>query len=81
VVTLGNAITIDDLLIHDERRRSTPGYLLRPHGLPGPGVCRDLPCVERPTSTTCSSADEDVIKAKGRVSWTTCSLPTTWEVK
>src|SRR5215475_8119181 len=69
VVELGNGITADDLLIHDERApEPSLAYLLSRMVHPEfPEVIGVLRAVERPTfDATLNVQIEDVIKAKGR---------------
>jgi len=69
VVTLGNGITVDDLLIHDERAEEPSlAYLLSRMVYPAFPECVGIyRCVERPTfDETLRRQTEDVLKAKGR---------------
>ncbi len=69
VVTLGNGITVDDLLIHDERAEEPSlAYLLSRMVYPAFPECVGIyRCVERPTfDEVLNKQTEDVIKAKGR---------------
>ncbi len=69
VVSLGSGITIDDLLIHDEKAEEpTLAYLLSRMVFPRFPECIGVfRCVERPTfDELINHQMEDVIKAKGR---------------
>jgi 2-oxoglutarate ferredoxin oxidoreductase subunit beta len=69
VVTLGNGISIDDLLIHDERAEEPSlAYLLSRMVYPRFPECVGVfRCVERPTyDELLNKQIEDVIRAKGR---------------
>jgi 2-oxoglutarate ferredoxin oxidoreductase subunit beta len=69
VVTLGNGITVDDLLIHDERAEEPSlAYLLSRMVYPAFPECVGIyRCVERPTfDETLNKQTDDVIKAKGK---------------
>jgi 2-oxoglutarate ferredoxin oxidoreductase subunit beta len=69
VVTLGSGITVDDLLIHDERAEEPSlAYLLSRMVYPRFPECVGVfRCVERPTyDDLLNKQIEDVIKAKGR---------------
>jgi 2-oxoglutarate ferredoxin oxidoreductase subunit beta len=69
VVTLGNGITVDDLLIHDEKAEEPSlAYLLSRMVYPRFPECVGVfRCVERPTyDDLLNKQIEDTIKAKGR---------------
>jgi 2-oxoglutarate/2-oxoacid ferredoxin oxidoreductase subunit beta len=69
VVTVGNGITADDLLIHDERAEEPSlAYLLSRMVYPRFPECVGVfRAVERPTyDDVVNRQIEDVIKAKGR---------------
>ena len=69
VVTLGNGITVDDLLIHDERAEEPSlAYLLSRMVYPRFPECIGVfRCVERPTyDDLVTKQIEDVQRAKGR---------------
>ena len=69
VVTLGNGITVDDLLIHDERAEEPSlAYLLSRMVYPSFPECVGIyRCLERPTfDETLNQQTDDVIKAKGK---------------
>ena len=69
VVTLGNGITVDDLLIHDEKAEEPSlAYLLSRMVYPRFPECVGVfRAVERPTyDDVMNKQIEDVIKAKGR---------------
>jgi 2-oxoglutarate ferredoxin oxidoreductase subunit beta len=69
VVTLGNGITADDLLIHDERAEEPSlAYLLSRMVYPRFPECVGVfRCVERPTyDDLLNKQIEDAVKAKGR---------------
>jgi 2-oxoglutarate ferredoxin oxidoreductase subunit beta len=69
VVTLGNGITVDDLLIHDERAEEPSlAYLLSRMVYPRFPECIGVyRCVERPTYDDMLNGQiEQVIKSKGR---------------
>jgi 2-oxoglutarate/2-oxoacid ferredoxin oxidoreductase subunit beta len=69
VVTVGNGISIDDLLIHDERAEEPSlAYLLSRMVYPRFPECVGVfRCVERPTyDELLNKQIEDVIRAKGR---------------
>jgi 2-oxoglutarate ferredoxin oxidoreductase subunit beta len=69
VVTLGNGITVDDLLIHDEKAEEPSlAYLLSRMVYPRFPECVGVyRCVERPTyGDLLNKQIEDSIKAKGR---------------
>jgi 2-oxoglutarate ferredoxin oxidoreductase subunit beta len=69
VVTVGNGITVDDLLIHDERAEEPSlAYLLSRMVHPRFPECFGVyRCVERPTyDEVLNKQLEDVIRAKGR---------------
>jgi 2-oxoglutarate ferredoxin oxidoreductase subunit beta len=69
VVTLGNGITVDDLLIHDEKAEEPSlAYLLSRMVYPRFPECVGVyRCVERPTyEDLLNKQIEDVVKTKGR---------------
>jgi len=69
VVTLGNGVTADDLLIHDEKAEEPSlAYLLSRMVHPAfPEVIGVLRCVERPCfDSTVNRQIDETIKAKGR---------------
>ena len=69
MVTLGNGITVDDLLIHDETAEEPSlAYLLSRMVYPRFPECVGVfRCVERPTYDDCVNKQiDDVIKAKGK---------------
>ncbi len=81
VVTLGNGISVDDLLIHDEQAEEPSlAYLLSRMVYPAlPGVRRRLPrrASGRPTTSCSTSKSRTCKNPRARASWKSCSPATT----